>query len=182
ACADEPGERSKQSLLHCLHLVRGFLAFGGRNTALMPDVTSAPLAHDPSGSFPEINDYAVIGDCRTAALVSKYGSIEWLCWPRFDSPSLFAAILDREHGGFWKIAPVGPCSMKREYIKGSNVLKTEFHTATGTAELVDLMPVRDAAAESMVPDHEVIRQITCTSGQMDIETALVPRANYGANV
>src|SRR5579872_3862300 len=150
--------------------------------ALMPDVTSAPLAHDPSGSFPEINDYAVIGDCRTAALVSKYGSIEWLCWPRFDSPSLFAAILDRERGGFWKIAPVGPRSVKREYIKDTNVLKTEFQTGTGTAELVDLMPVRDAAAESMVPDHEVIRQFTCTSGEVDVEIALVPRANYGANV
>ncbi|HZQ18401.1 MAG TPA: glycoside hydrolase family 15 protein [Terriglobales bacterium] len=148
----------------------------------MPDVTSAPLAHDPSGSFPEINDYAVIGDCRTAALVSKYGSIEWLCWPRFDSPSLFAAILDRERGGFWKIAPVGPRSVKREYIKDTNVLKTEFHTSAGSAELVDLMPVRDAAAETMVPDHEIIRQFTCTSGEVDVETALVPRANYGANV
>jgi len=131
------------------------------------------------GPFPQIDDYAIIGDCRTAALVSKYGSIEWLCWPRFDSPSIFAAVLDRERGGFWKISPAGTCSIEREYIKNSNVLKTTFHCSSGSAELIDLMPVRDALATSMVPDREIIRQLTCVSGEMQVEIALVPRANYG---
>jgi GH15 family glucan-1,4-alpha-glucosidase len=147
----------------------------------MPPSLTPSLAPDSVSSFPEINDYAIIGDCRTAALVSKYGSIEWLCWPRFDSPSIFAALLDRERGGFWKVSPVGNCSIEREYIRNTNVLKTKFRTSSGTAELVDLMPVRDALATSMVPDHEIVRQLTCTSGEIEIEVALVPRANYGEN-
>ncbi|HKW19181.1 MAG TPA: glycoside hydrolase family 15 protein [Terriglobales bacterium] len=139
------------------------------------------LACELVGTFPEIHDYAIIGDCRTAALVSKFGSIEWLCWPRFDSPSLFAAILDRERGGFWKISPVGSCTIEREYLENTNVLQTKFSSAHGKLVLTDLMPVRDAAAESMVPDHEIIRQVTCTSGEMEVDFALVPRANYGEN-
>lgn len=154
----------------------------------MPREAAPALAKGPNhrsnssfspGPFPEIDDYAVIGDCRTAALVSKYGSIEWLCWPRFDSPSIFAAVLDRERGGFWKISPVGTCSINRAYLESSNVLKTTFQGSSGVAELIDLMPVRDALATSMVPDHEIIRQITCTSGEMEIDVALVPRACYG---
>src|SRR5579885_1134083 len=85
--------------------------------------------------IPAINDYAVIGDCRTAALVSKFGSIEWLCWPRFDSPSIFASILDQERGGFWKIAPEGEYSSTRKYLKDSNVLETTFQTSSGVAVL-----------------------------------------------
>lgn len=145
----------------------------------MPQEAVSSLAHAASGPFPDIGDYAVIGDCRSAALVSKYGSIEWLCWPRFDSPSIFAAMLDRQIGGFWKISPVESCAIKRRYIPNSNVLETTFQASSGKAVLVDLMPVRDAVASSMVPDHEIIRQITCTAGEMEIEIALVPRADYG---
>src|SRR5436305_7838056 len=98
--------------------------------------SSPTLARNGFGSwadsaFPEIGDYAVIGDCRTAALVSKYGSIEWLCWPRFDSPSVFAALLDRERGGFWRISPTGSFSTKRSYVKDTNVLQTTFQTSSG---------------------------------------------------
>ena len=73
-------------------------------------------------SYPDIGDYAIIGDCRSAALVSKYGCIDWLCWPRFDSPSIFAALLDRERGGYWSIAPTDTSSIEREYLRGSNVV------------------------------------------------------------
>ena len=80
----------------------------------------------------------MIGDCRSAALVSKYGSIDWLCWPRFDSPSIFAALLDKEKGGFWSIAPVYPCEFRRAYVKDSNVLETYFIGANGrAAHIVD---------------------------------------------
>ena len=145
------------------------------------------MAHDAaclsrsctSDSFPEISDYAVIGDCRTAALISKFGSIEWLCWPRFDSPSIFASMLDREHGGFWRISPAGEFSTTRQYVENSNVLQTTFRTASGVAVLTDLMPVRDAARTSMVPDHEILRHFTCVSGELEIEIAFVPRASYG---
>ncbi len=132
-----------------------------------------------SRSYPDIADYAIIGDCRTAALVSKYGCIDWLCWPRFDSSSIFAALLDRERGGYWKIAPVGPFSIQREYLESSNVLQTRFQTLSGTVALLDLMPVKDTTQAVMVPDHEIIRQISCTAGQVEIEIDLVPRANYG---
>src|ERR1700745_3226212 len=95
------------------------------------------------GLFPPIADYGIIGDCRSAALVSKAGSIEWLCWPRFDSPSVFAACLDREKGGFWKISPTETASVTREYVSNSNVLKTRFKAPSGTTVLTDLMPVRE---------------------------------------
>jgi GH15 family glucan-1,4-alpha-glucosidase len=132
--------------------------------------------------YPDIGDYAVIGDCRTAALVSKYGCIDWLCWPRFDSPSIFAALLDRDRGGYWKVAPTEPFSSEREYLNSSNVLQTSFHTSSGTVALLDLMPVRDTTQAVMVPDHEIIRQIACTAGQVEIEIDLVPRASYGERI
>ncbi|HEY7354440.1 MAG TPA: glycoside hydrolase family 15 protein [Terriglobales bacterium] len=137
------------------------------------------LAGNAPGSFPEIGDYAVIGDCRTAVLISKYGSIEWLCWPRFDSPSIFAAVLDRDNGGHWTICPTGSFSTKRQYVKDSNVLQTTFSTASGSMVLNDLMPVRDSGDDSMVPDHEIIRHLNCTSGEIEVETVLAPRACYG---
>src|SRR3954467_14329799 len=133
-------------------------------------------------SYPDIGDYAVIGDCRTAALVSKCGCIDWLCLPRFDSPSIFAALLDRERGGHWKVAPTGHFTVAREYLKGSNVLQTRFQTSSGTVALLDLMPVRDTTRTVMVPDHEVIRQTSSTAGQVEIEIDLVPRANYGEKI
>ena len=69
-----------------------------------------------------IADYGLIGDCRSAALVSRNGSIDWLCFPRFDSPSIFAAILDPERGGYWSISPCEPFDAARAYINDSNVL------------------------------------------------------------
>ena len=133
-------------------------------------------------SYPDIGDYAVIGDCRTGALVSKYGCIDWLCWPRFDSPSIFAALLDRERGGYWKIAPTIPFSVQREYLPGSNVLQTKFQTSTGTVALLDLMPVRDTTQNVMVPDHEIIRRIHCTEGKVEVDVDLVPRPRYGEKI
>ncbi len=131
----------------------------------------------PASQFPAIGDYAVIGDCRSAALVSKYGSIDWLCWPRFDSPSIFAALLDRERGGAWSISPAGTYSVARRYIPNTNILETRFQTRTGTVVLTDLMPIRENS--SLVPDHEIIRQVECTSGEVEIEVQLTPRAGYG---
>ena len=139
--------------------------------------TFGPVQGLHASEFPAIGDYAVIGDCRSAALVSKYGSIDWLCWPRFDSPSIFAALLDRERGGAWSISPVGAYSVARRYIPNTNILETRFETSTGTVVLTDLMPVRENS--SLVPDHEIIRQVECTSGEVEIEVQLTPRAGYG---
>src|SRR5512146_1896996 len=116
---------------------------------------------------PKIHDYGVIGDCRSAALVSERGSVDWLCWPRFDSPPIFAAILDPQRGGTWSIAPAGGFKTERSYVEDSNVLETTFHSASGEAVLTDLMPVASEAfkAHNIVPSHELVRTVRCVNGE-----------------
>src|SRR5579864_2742676 len=144
-------------------------------------VFATDAAEPPSpGPFPAIADYGIIGDCRSAALVSKDGSLEWLCWPRFDSASVFAALLDRERGGFWKISPIQPFSVSREYVANTNVLQTRFTTARGRALLTDLMPVRQNS--TLVPDHEIIRHLACEFGEMEVEIVWAPSPEYGEQV
>lgn len=133
--------------------------------------------------FSKIQDYGVIGDCRSAALISNRGSVDWLCWPRFDSPSIFAALLDRESGGLWSIAPRGGFQTSRSYIENTNVLETRFESKSGSATLADLMPV---AAEqykrrSLWPAHELLREMRCTSGNIEVEVIFHPRAGYGSS-
>ena len=136
------------------------------------------LAQSPcADKFPAIGDYGVIGDCRSTALISKHGSIDWLCWPRFDSPSVFAALLDRDRGGSWRISLADTYSVQRSYEPNTNILGTRFETRRGTMVLTDLMPVREN--DSLVPDHEILRHVACTSGEAEIRIALEPRANYG---
>ena len=150
----------------------------------MSQLEDRSVAIRPDTNWPRISDYAIIGDCRSAALVANTGSIEWLCWPRFDSPSIFAAILDRQRGGFWKICPSGAenAPYRRTYAPGTNVLCTTFESATGTAILTDLMPVESERAKRLVltPYHELIRHLECTRGEINIELDFYPRADYGS--
>lgn len=123
-----------------------------------------------------IEDYALIGDCRGAALVGKTGSIDWLCLPRFDSEACFAALLGDENNGFWKIAPIAPVtSVRRCYRDDSLTLETEMVTSEGTIVLVDFMPIADRA-----PD--LVRIVTCTSGSVRMRSEFVLRCNYGLSV
>src|ERR1700751_6365256 len=93
-----------------------------------------------------IEDYALIGDCKTAALVGRNGSIDWLCWPRFDSPACFASLLGNVDNGRWLIAPKDPVlRAERRYRPGTLVLETKFRTETGSAAVIDFMPPADGA-------------------------------------
>jgi GH15 family glucan-1,4-alpha-glucosidase len=122
-----------------------------------------------------IEDYALIGDCKTAALVGRNGSIDWLCWPRFDSPACFAALLGDAGNGRWLIAPKGsPISVKRRYRPGTSILETEFQTESGAAGIVDFMPPADSA--------DLVRIVMGRSGRVIFQTELVVRFNYGATV
>ncbi|RYI99635.1 MAG: glycoside hydrolase family 15 protein, partial [Acetobacteraceae bacterium] len=95
-----------------------------------------------------IEDYALIGDGETAALVGRDGSIDWLCLPRFDSAACFAALLGGPEHGRWQIAPAGEVlRVTRRYRPGTMVLETEFETAEGSVVLVDCMPLRNGAAD-----------------------------------
>ncbi|MEA2775896.1 MAG: hypothetical protein QOF90_1302, partial [Acetobacteraceae bacterium] len=90
----------------------------------------------PPSQAAAIEDYALIGDCHTAALVSKGGSIDWLCWPRFDSPACFAALLGSPENGRWRIAPVEqPTRITRHYWPGTLILETLFETPSGSVAL-----------------------------------------------
>src|SRR5688572_12628938 len=128
-----------------------------------------------------IQDYAIIGDSRSAALVSRSGSIDWLCWPRFESPSLFAAILDAESGGHWSIAPTRPVHTRRHYVADTNVLVTELNTGEGTLRLTDLMPVcpEEDKTRELVPEHEVLRLVDCVRGEVQLVMRFQPRPGYG---
>src|SRR5688500_17045525 len=94
-----------------------------------------------NSGHPKIQDYSVIGDGRSAALISTRGSIDWLCWPRFDSPSIVAALLDQKVGGSWSICPAEEAQITRRYLPDTNVLETEFSTASGKIAVTDFMPV-----------------------------------------
>src|SRR5689334_235595 len=95
-----------------------------------------------------IEDYGLLGDLHTAALVGRDGSIDWLCVPRFDAPACFAALLGNEDNGFWRLAPAaGGAASRRRYRGDSLVLETEWDTPDGTVRVVDCMPPRGEAAD-----------------------------------
>ncbi|HEY9292720.1 MAG TPA: glycoside hydrolase family 15 protein [Microlunatus sp.] len=126
----------------------------------------------PEADRPAIEDYGLIGDCRTAALVSRTGSIDWLCLPRFDSPSVFTGLLGTDDHGYWKLAPTGPITeLSRRYLPETFVLETTYRTETGTVQVIDLMPA----------DHQpaVIRRVRCTEGTVTLRQQLVIRFAYG---
>ena len=96
------------------------------------------------GAMPSaIEDYGLIGDCETAALVSRDGSIDWLCLPRFDSPACFAALLGSPENGRWLLAPRARATVTRRYRPHTLVLETKFKTAHGQVTVIDFMPVRE---------------------------------------
>jgi GH15 family glucan-1,4-alpha-glucosidase len=134
-----------------------------------------------SASYPPIDDYALIGDSRSAGLVSRDGSLDWLCLPRFDSPSIFAAVLDAENGGRFLVRPIGEFRTERRYLANTNVLETVFHTPTGACALRDLMAVASEEVKRayLTPEHEVLRQLEGLEGEVEVEILYDPRPDYG---
>src|SRR4051794_23994273 len=120
-----------------------------------------------------IEDYALIGDCETAALVGRDGSIDWLCWPRFDSQACFAALLGAPENGRWLIAPDGPVrTSARRYRGASLILETNFETEAGAVTLVDFMPLRGMASD-------VVRIVVGRRGAVPVRMDLTLRFDYG---
>ncbi|MGE0605640.1 MAG: glycoside hydrolase family 15 protein [Pirellulales bacterium] len=123
-----------------------------------------------------IEDYAMIGDCQTAALVSLGGSIDWLCLPRFDSGACFAALLGNESHGRWLLAPADPVvQTRRRYQEKTLVLETDYETNSGSVSVIDCMPVRT--------DHpDIVRRVVGRRGQVRMKTEIVLRFDYGSLV
>ena len=132
----------------------------------------------------KIQDYAIIGDGRSAALISKQGSLDWLCWPRFDSTSIFGAIIDPRTGGRWSIHPVGDSQISRRYIDNTNVLETIFSHSSGKIMLTDFMAVTSEKEKTqrLWPEHELIRLIKCEAGEVRVVVEFDPRPDYGRTI
>jgi GH15 family glucan-1,4-alpha-glucosidase len=130
-------------------------------------------------SYLPIADYGVIGDMRSVALVGKNGSIDWCCLPAFDSPSIFAAILDCDKGGWWRIAPPVDPALKQMYLPDTNVLVTRFFTDQGMAELTDFMPIgREAGGETQQCARQIVRIARAVRGPIPFRMECCPAFDY----
>ncbi|MGW5364073.1 glycoside hydrolase family 15 protein [Actinopolymorpha pittospori] len=132
------------------------------------------------GIYPAIADHALIGDLQTAALVANDGTIDWFCAPRFDSPSIFAALLDQNRGGSFRIAPVETDYVTRQlYLPGTPIVVTRFLSADGVGEVVDFAPI---AGEQATDRHRLVRMVRVVRGQMRFRLVCTPRFNYGRDL
>jgi GH15 family glucan-1,4-alpha-glucosidase len=126
--------------------------------------------------FQRIEDYGVIGNMRTVALVSVRGSIDWLCFPQFDSPSVFAALLDDTKGGRFAVGPADErVACKQLYWPDTNILTTRFLSENGVAEIEDFMPCGTGVRE---PRPEIVRHVRCVRGAIDLDVVCEPAFDY----
>ena len=135
-----------------------------------------PSVEKPPHYAARIEDYALIGDCHSAALVSRDGSIDWLCWPRFDSPACFAALVGTHDNGYWRIAPVdAPVKVRRQYRPGTMILETIFDTKDGSVALIDFM-------SAATGNSSVVRIVEGRQGKVAMQLGLALRFDYGSAV
>src|SRR3954463_5268158 len=139
------------------------------------------VAERRASGFKPIAAYGLLRDCISAALVDRDGSIDWLCMPHYDSPAVFARILDPD-AGHWSIAPVGPCPSERRYGDGTRVIETTFTTPTGVVRLTDAMAFAEGQRGhdlGMHAPHEVLRLVEGIEGSVELDLELAPRPEYG---
>src|SRR5919112_4849059 len=127
--------------------------------------------------YPEISEHGLIGDLQTAALISTDGTIDWFCCPRFDSPSIFASLLDHDRGGHFHIGPDRDDYVSRQlYFPDTAILITRFMTPDGVGEVVDFMPVVEGRATDR---HRLVRLLRVVRGTMRFRMEIQPRFDYG---
>ncbi len=146
-----------------------------------------------TSDFPPIADYGFLSDCHTGALLASDGSIEWMCLPHFDCPSVFAALLDRGAGS-WRVGPYGVyVPAGRRYIPGTNMIETTWMTAQGWLRVVDALTVgkwhdnKEGSSHTRPPtdwdaDHLLVRLVECTQGMVQVEIVCEPMLDYGATM
>lgn len=129
-----------------------------------------------------IADYGIIGDCHTAALVSRNGSVDWYCPTRFDSPAVFCRLLDIHKGGYFGISPTGKCSVERHYMGETNILETIFTASESKIKIIDFMPIHQRSESGRGYDvgtsRRILRLVVGLSGAMDIEVRFRPTFDY----
>jgi GH15 family glucan-1,4-alpha-glucosidase len=129
--------------------------------------------------YKKISDYGIIGNLHSIALIALDGSIDWLCLPHIDSPSIFGALLDDKKGGRFSISPLDEWDSTAEYIQGTNILKTRFRTRTGVVQITDFMPVLlGSEEETEGKHHELYRLVEVVKGKVNIKVVFEPRFNY----
>ncbi|MDQ6645019.1 MAG: DUF5911 domain-containing protein, partial [Chloroflexota bacterium] len=139
---------------------------------------SSRAQHSPSQTYLPIEDHALIGDLHTVVLVGKNGSMDWCCLPRFDSPSVFGAILDAAKGGFFRISPTDMEGVKCQqlYLPETNILLTRFLSVNGVAEITEFMPIKEVGTEEH--HHQIIRSVSIVQGSLPFTLTCRPGFNY----
>ncbi|MFY9717330.1 MAG: glycoside hydrolase family 15 protein [Thermoplasmata archaeon] len=147
--------------------------------AQSPPEPTPPSPAESGGSWPSVNDYGLIGNESTGALVSRFGAIDWACLPRFDSPSVFARLLDRRAGGSHQVVPRSEYISHQQYVGGTNVLTTFFEIRRGVSlTLTDFMPMGPVAT-SIGGDPRVVRRLVARGAPIEVAIAADPRFDYG---
>lgn len=158
-----------------------FDARADRRPSAAPEVGARPERATDRGEWDSLNDYGIIGNESTGALVSRHGSVDWACLPRFDSPSVFARLLDRKNGGSFRVTPTEGYASHQQYVSGTNVLATIFELRRGVSLTVtDFMPMGPPSS-SIGGDPRLVRRLVARGAAVPVEIVADPRFDYARN-